>query len=747
MTLLSLIEVLQLGVFVAVAAVSVKQWRRHRGDAAGWVATTLLVLLGLAAAGHVIQPGDSGAAVGVARRVVVALLAIFPFSLYRFTASFSPDGRTTRRLALAASAVMAAAAFVLPAVSPPPGPWPWWLTLYGLGMVVQWTLLSVASALALWSAGRRQPLVARRRMQLLGAAALVLNLALLILVGSGGQRQGAPVRWQQGAGLVSGILLLIGFAPPAALRIVWRRVEMEAFRAAEADLVGADTVERVASVILPHAIELVGARAGVLVDAAGTVQSRQGVDEAGATAIARRLPDPAGARGEPVILADLVAVPVHAGWLAVVTSPATPVFGREEIGLLGTLAHLAGLALDRIELFDRERASREALAEREFQLAEAQRTAQIGSYTWNPEAGQVSWSDEMHRVLGYDPGQVDDHGAAFAACIHPDDRDRVLAQWSASRETAASSSIEYRIVRPDGDVRWIHGRVQPASDAKGADRRLVGTLQDVTDQKLAEARLREAVEREQHMVAELRELARVKTDFISTISHELRTPLTSIAGYIELLADGDVGPLTRSQLDVLDVVDRNARRLTGLIENLLTLSRSDSGDFTMTPAPLDVLALVQGVHRAVLPSAFAQGLQLTLDVEGELGTLVGDAAQLDRVLLNLLSNAIKFTPAGGHVTLRVQREGRSVRFSVTDTGIGIPLDEQEQLFSRFFRSSNATELAIQGTGLGLAIVKTIVEEHGGTISIVSRPGVGTTVAVALPVAADLPGSASVHAPV
>ena len=135
MTLLSILQVLQLGVFVAVAVVSVEQWRRHRGEAAGWVATTLLILLGLAAAGHAIGPGDSGAAVGAARRVVVALLAVFPFSLYRFTASFSPDERRARRLALAGSAVMAATAFVLPAVSRPGGPWPWWLTLYGIGMV------------------------------------------------------------------------------------------------------------------------------------------------------------------------------------------------------------------------------------------------------------------------------------------------------------------------------------------------------------------------------------------------------------------------------------------------------------------------------------------------------------------------------------------------------------------------------------------------------------------------------------
>ena len=257
-------------------------------------------------------------------------------------------------------------------------------------------------------------------------------------------------------------------------------------------------------------------------------------------------------------------------------------------------------------------------------------------------------------------------------------------------------------------------------------------LDDIAERKQFEAQLREAFEREQHMVAELKELSRAKSDFVSTISHELRTPLTSVYGYIELLADGSLGELADAQRDVLEVIERNLRRLRSLIEDLLTLASIDSGRLCTATAPVDIGALVEAVHRTVQPAAASQRLSLDVAVEPDVGTLMADAGQLERVLLNLLSNAIKFTGKGGRVTVRVERADQEVVFSVVDTGIGIPIEEQDQLFSRFFRSSSAVEQAIQGTGLGLAIVKTIIDEHGGRIRVDSMPGTGTTVTFTLP---------------
>ncbi|MGH2826580.1 MAG: PAS domain-containing sensor histidine kinase [Actinomycetota bacterium] len=237
---------------------------------------------------------------------------------------------------------------------------------------------------------------------------------------------------------------------------------------------------------------------------------------------------------------------------------------------------------------------------------------------------------------------------------------------------------------------------------------------------------------EQEMVRKLRELDQAKTDFVSSVSHELRTPLTSITGYLEMLVDGDAGPLSRDQLDLLEVVDRNSQRLLMLIEDLLTLSRIESGRLGMAREPVDTVTLISGVEKAVLPLLSGRSLDFDVDVPADLGPVVGDFSQLERVLLNLLTNAIKFTPDGGSISLVGRAFDGAISLSVADTGIGIPEDEQDRLFTRFFRSSSAQQRAIQGTGLGLAIVKSIVEQHGGSIKVESTPDVGTTLTVKLP---------------
>ncbi|MEV5436204.1 ATP-binding protein [Streptomyces sp. NPDC052682] len=248
-------------------------------------------------------------------------------------------------------------------------------------------------------------------------------------------------------------------------------------------------------------------------------------------------------------------------------------------------------------------------------------------------------------------------------------------------------------------------------------------------------------EQESTLVEKLRALDKAKSDFLSTVSHELRTPLTSIVGYIELLKDEETGPLTPPQLRMLDVVDRNANRLRALIEDLLTLSRIESGAFGSRKEPVDLCRLVASATDAIRPAADAACVGVETHCPRRPLVLEADSDQLDRVLMNLLSNAVKFTPRGGKVTVRAEaRDGQAV-LSVSDTGIGIPAAEQEKLFQRFFRASNATESAIPGTGLGLTIVRTIVENHGGEMTVDSREGNGTTFTARLPISP--PGGAAV----
>ncbi|MEW1914405.1 ATP-binding protein [Kitasatospora sp. NPDC085895] len=243
---------------------------------------------------------------------------------------------------------------------------------------------------------------------------------------------------------------------------------------------------------------------------------------------------------------------------------------------------------------------------------------------------------------------------------------------------------------------------------------------------------------ETELVDRLKALDKAKNDFLSTVSHELRTPLTSIVGYVELLAN-DSGPLSDGQRHMVEVVDRNSARLRNLIEDLLTISRIESGAFTSERLPVDLRQLVNSSVEAIRPAAMAVPVTLSqLPAEDDL-VVLGDVHQLDRVLMNLLTNAVKFTPPGGLVTVSTSRGDGEAVLTVGDTGIGIPEKDQKDLFHRFFRASNATELAIPGTGLGLAIVRSIVTNHEGRLEIHSAEGEGTTVIAHLPLLPDTPG--------
>lgn len=234
-------------------------------------------------------------------------------------------------------------------------------------------------------------------------------------------------------------------------------------------------------------------------------------------------------------------------------------------------------------------------------------------------------------------------------------------------------------------------------------------------------------------VSREREAERVKDEFVSMVSHELRTPLTSINGYVELLLDGDVGELSADQLDFLRVVKHNADRLLALVNDLLDISRLESGKVRLHVAPLDLAALVSTVVRSFRPQMESKRQPLEARLPDHLNVL-GDPERLMQVLTNLLSNAHKYTPEGGRITLTLREQDGQAVVDVTDTGVGMTTQEQAQVFTRFFRAKNRATQEAGGTGLGLVITRQLVEMHGGTINLASEPGVGTTFTVTLPLA-------------
>ena len=260
---------------------------------------------------------------------------------------------------------------------------------------------------------------------------------------------------------------------------------------------------------------------------------------------------------------------------------------------------------------------------------------------------------------------------------------------------------------------------------------------DVTEQRRTQEILVEALEKERQGIERLRQLDAAKNEFVSTVSHELRTPTTSIVGYTEMLRDGSAGEPTAEQLPMLDAIARNGERLISLASDLLTLSELESGDTSQWErADVDLCGVVGAAEEAIRPLLAGRDLSVEFAVPDEAVTVVGDASHLDRVLMNLLSNAVKFTPERRprHLPAR-RRTTQWAQLEVSDNGIGIPEEEQGELFTKFFRSSTAQERAIQGTGLGLSIIDSIVAAHGGDIDVRSAHLEGTTFTVQLPAAA------------
>ena len=229
----------------------------------------------------------------------------------------------------------------------------------------------------------------------------------------------------------------------------------------------------------------------------------------------------------------------------------------------------------------------------------------------------------------------------------------------------------------------------------------------------------------------LRELDRLKDEFVALVSHELRTPLTSITGYLELVQeDESLGDDSRR---FLDVVDRNSKRLLRLVSDLLFVAQIESGRLTLELGEANLQTIAEESVQALRPAAEAASVELRLD-PAPVPALQGDPARLGQLLDNLVSNAVKFTPPGGRVVVALGASGDDVVLAVSDTGIGVPPAEQRRLFDRFFRASAAQERAIEGTGLGLTIARAIVDAHGGSIGFTSVEGEGTTFRVRLPLA-------------
>jgi PAS domain S-box-containing protein len=304
----------------------------------------------------------------------------------------------------------------------------------------------------------------------------------------------------------------------------------------------------------------------------------------------------------------------------------------DELQLAGVIASQVAFAVARTRAEDQARRSEEHLR---FALD----AASMGTWDWDLVTQRVTWSDNLERLHGLPLGTFDGTFASYEREIHPDDRPRVLASAQRAITDGATYDVEYRIVAPDGTVRWVEGKGR-VDVSDGKPQSMSGVCIMATRRKEAElARL-----------AASEETGRLKDEFLATLSHELRTPLNAILGWVQMLEAGSVGPDRLPH--ALQIIGRNATLQAQLIEDILDISRIISGKLEIERGTMLVAPLIDTAIGGVLPLAELKRIQLAKSVPDGLPEIEGDRKRLHQVLGNVMSNAVKFTPEGGRVDVR-----------------------------------------------------------------------------------------------
>lgn len=364
-----------------------------------------------------------------------------------------------------------------------------------------------------------------------------------------------------------------------------------------------------------------------------------------------------------------------------------------------------------------------ALEESQARLAEAQRIAHLGSWETDLESGLMTASSQFFRILGYtedhyEPGNYFDY---FRKHAHPQDLGEAMQAFSRCVIEREEIELDMRIITESDEVKPVEVHCRPILDTKGDTIRILGTLQDISGRKSVEKTLIEARDLAERS-------ASAKEEFLANMSHEIRTPMNAILGFANLLYETS---LTEEQREYLTAIDTAGEALIAIINDILDLSKIESGRLTFSRIPFDLSMLLEALKRIFAGRAKERGLDLsTFTGPGVPHYLVGDEVRLNQLLMNLVGNALKFT-SEGEIAVEVkclEEEDDAVRllFEVHDTGIGIPRDKQRAIFESFTQASNETTRKYGGTGLGLTICKRIVELQQGRIGVNSEEGEGST---------------------
>lgn len=380
-------------------------------------------------------------------------------------------------------------------------------------------------------------------------------------------------------------------------------------------------------------------------------------------------------------------------------------------------------------------------SEERFRLLSA--CSPVGIFFTDTEGHCTYTNPRCQAICGFNPEE--NNGEIWLQFIHPEDKERVIADWSAYTYEGQEYSDEFRLAKPDNSILWVRVRSTPMLSSLNELLGHVGTIEDITERKLFES-TRNQVMVEQAARKEAEAASRMKDEFLAVISHELRTPLNSILGWSRLLRAKKFDQDTTAR--ALETIERNAATQSQLIEDILDVSQIIRGKLRLNNVNINLTSIIETAIDAVRPQAEAKTITIESNLENYQEKIWGDPVRLQQVIWNLLSNAIKFTPEKGKVEVRLsygncEETTSSLRhisstpiygqIQVIDTGIGISKEFLPKVFDRFRQADSSSTRSHNGLGLGLAIVRHLVEMHGGAVYAESAgEGKGATFTVKLP---------------
>lgn len=377
--------------------------------------------------------------------------------------------------------------------------------------------------------------------------------------------------------------------------------------------------------------------------------------------------------------------------------------------------------------------SEQELLRREQQLSEAQSIGHMGHWTWRMGEERLEFSPEIYRIFGVKPDHFVPTIDSVNSVMHRRDRGRMAQAFQRAMIDRKNYVMEFRIIRPDGEERYIELQGRCEKDSEGDVAALFGIMQDITERTKHECELRNAVEEAERAYA-------AKSQFLANMSHELRTPLNAIIGFSEMIGRQMLGPIgTEKYLEYISGIRESGEHLLDLITDILDMSKIEAGKYTLDVEDFNLSKVLRlAIHMIEGRALDAQVKVYCTLAEDENLHITGDRRAIMQMVLNLLSNSVKFTKPKGEVCVSCTVTGDKVSIVVADTGIGIPANKLRYVTKPFEQAANQFTRSHEGSGLGLAITKELSELHGGSLAITSTIGVGTQVTITLPLKAALP---------